>query len=194
VTRQNPPLTIHEPARPHGNSTARRLTTSPPHPLSIPSLHHLRSLSLVALLRPCRIFGVFIPSFLSLNHSFAMSSNFGQWYEDQQRAEDGGTESSSSWFSSSAESLPLFLSSENMPSFASMRQSMEAQMPKKIMGMGYQQRFKVFCALLFLSALFFALAFFVGMPMVRRKRSRARTHNHSKTSRAQMVEGAIFLY
>jgi len=39
-------------------------------------------------------------------------------------------------------------------------------MPKQILGMGYQQRFKVFCALLFLSVLFFALAFFVGMPMI----------------------------
>lgn len=45
-----------------------------------------------------------------------------------------------------------------------MKSSMEAQMPKKILGMGYQQRFQVFCGTLFLSALFFAMAFFVGMP------------------------------
>jgi len=37
-------------------------------------------------------------------------------------------------------------------------------MPKQILGMGYQQRFQVFCGLLGLSALFFAMAFFVGVP------------------------------
>ena len=99
-------------------------------------------------------------------------SSFGKWYEDQQAAENGGAgASSSSWFDSSEEGLPLFQSIDlqaNLGNFSldSMKQSMEAQMPKKILGMGYQQRFKVFCAMLFLSALFFALAFFVGVPML----------------------------
>jgi len=97
------------------------------------------------------------------------SSSFGSWYDEQRAAENGDADpSSSSWFSiDSDQVLPLF-NSENLPgfSFESMKQSMEAQMPKKIMGMGYQQRFKVFCALLFLSGLFFALAFFVGVPML----------------------------
>jgi len=96
------------------------------------------------------------------------SSSFGNWYEEQKAAESGDGSSNSSWFSIDSEQvLPLF-NSENLQSFSfdSMKQSMEAQMPKKILGMGYQQRFKVFCALLFLSALFFALAFFVGVPML----------------------------
>jgi hypothetical protein len=74
------------------------------------------------------------------------SSSFGSWYDEQKAAENGDAmQSSSSWFSVDSEQmLPLF-SSENLQgfSFESMKQSMEAQMPKKIMGMGYQQRFKV---------------------------------------------------
>jgi len=74
------------------------------------------------------------------------SSSFGSWYDEQRAAENGDADpSSSSWFSiDSDQVLPLF-NSENLPgfSFESMKQSMEAQMPKKIMGMGYQQRFKV---------------------------------------------------
>ena len=49
---------------------------------------------------------------------------------------------------------------------ASMRSSLEAQLPQKVMGMNYQQRFQVFCVLLLLSALFFALGFFVGVPLL----------------------------
>lgn len=97
------------------------------------------------------------------------TSSFGSWYDEQKAAESG--ETNSSWFSIDTEqTLPLF-NTENMPGFSidSMKQSMEAQMPKKILGMGYQQRFKVFCALLFLSALFFALAMFVGVPMLAMK-------------------------
>lgn len=96
-----------------------------------------------------------------------MSSSFGSWYDEQKAAENGDA-GNSSWLSIDTEEvLPLF-NAENMQgfSFDSMKQSMEAQMPKKILGMGYQQRFKVFCALLFLSAVFFALAFFVGVPML----------------------------
>ena len=76
-------------------------------------------------------------------------SSFGQWYE-QQRAAEGGGSSNSSWFSTE-EVLPMFSTeslqgyTEGLQSFSidSMRQTMEAQMPKKILGMGYQQRFKV---------------------------------------------------
>lgn len=77
-----------------------------------------------------------------------MSSSFGSWYEQQQRAENGEVEStttSMSWFSMDSEQvLPLFNSDSLQGfSFESMKQSMEAQMPKKVLGMGYQQRFKV---------------------------------------------------
>eukprot|EP00339_Tiarina_fusa_P023863 CAMPEP_0117025394 /NCGR_PEP_ID=MMETSP0472-20121206/18760_1 /TAXON_ID=693140 ORGANISM="Tiarina fusus, Strain LIS" /NCGR_SAMPLE_ID=MMETSP0472 /ASSEMBLY_ACC=CAM_ASM_000603 /LENGTH=175 /DNA_ID=CAMNT_0004732091 /DNA_START=69 /DNA_END=593 /DNA_ORIENTATION=+ len=91
--------------------------------------------------------------------------SFGQWYAEQQ-AEASPEGSGGSWFDTE-QGLPLF-NTEGMQNFSfdSMKQSMEAQMPKKILGMGYQQRFKVFCALLFLSALFFSLAFFVGLPMI----------------------------
>jgi hypothetical protein len=72
-------------------------------------------------------------------------SSFGKWYDDQQQAASGSN--SSSWFSTE-EGLPLFESIDlqaNLQSFSldSMKQSMEAQMPKKILGMGYHQRFKV---------------------------------------------------
>ena len=74
------------------------------------------------------------------------SSSFGSWYDQQRAAEsgEGDPSSSSSWFSIDDQVLPLF-NSDNLQgfSFDSMKQSMEAQMPKKIMGMGYQQRFKV---------------------------------------------------
>jgi hypothetical protein len=76
-----------------------------------------------------------------INHFIIMASGFGKWYEEKQ-AEQNGETSSSSWFDT--ESLPLF-STEGMPgmSLESMRESMEAQMPRKILGMGYQQRFQV---------------------------------------------------
>ncbi|KAL7545538.1 hypothetical protein ACHAWF_008887 [Thalassiosira exigua] len=51
-------------------------------------------------------------------------------------------------------------------SLASMRSSLEAQLPQRVLGMNYQQRFQVFCALLLLSAVFFALGFFVGIPLL----------------------------
>jgi hypothetical protein len=79
-----------------------------------------------------------------------MTSSFGRWYDDQRAAEGGGGGSNSSWFSVE-QTLPLFNTDslqaytdglQNI-SFDSMKQSMEAQMPKKILGMGYQQRFKV---------------------------------------------------
>jgi len=51
-------------------------------------------------------------------------------------------------------------------SLASMRSSLESQLPQRVMGMNYQQRFQVFCICLLLSAVFFALGFFVGIPML----------------------------
>jgi hypothetical protein len=51
-------------------------------------------------------------------------------------------------------------------SLSSMRSSLEAQLPQKIMGMNYQQRFQIFCICLLLSAVFFALGFFVGIPLL----------------------------
>lgn len=70
-----------------------------------------------------------------------MSTSFGQWYDEQKAGESG--ESGSSWFGAE-QMLPLF-DTESMQnfSFANMKSAMEAQMPKKIMGMGYQQRFQV---------------------------------------------------
>jgi hypothetical protein len=69
-----------------------------------------------------------------------MSSGFGQWYEEKKAEENGDSQRSSSWFNTD-EVLPLF-TTETI-SWSGMKESMESQMPKKIMGMGYQQRFKV---------------------------------------------------
>jgi hypothetical protein len=70
-------------------------------------------------------------------------SSFGKWYEEQKAEESGDASSSSSWFETE-QMLPLF-NTEGIQNFSfdSMKQSMEAQLPKKILGMGYQQRFKV---------------------------------------------------
>lgn len=82
--------------------------------------------------------------------------SFGKWYEEQKQNENGdGTSNSSLWMDPSALSqsmmnmssedvLPLF-NTEGLQnfSFENMKQTMEAQMPKKILGMGYQQRFQV---------------------------------------------------
>mmetsp|Transcript_33482 Transcript_33482/g.60312 ORF Transcript_33482/g.60312 Transcript_33482/m.60312 type:complete len:258 (+) Transcript_33482:66-839(+) len=51
-------------------------------------------------------------------------------------------------------------------SISSMRSSLESQLPQKIMGMNYQQRFQIFCICLLLSAIFFSLGFFVGIPLI----------------------------
>jgi hypothetical protein len=51
-------------------------------------------------------------------------------------------------------------------SIASMRSSLESQLPQKIMGLNYHQRFQIFVVCLLLSAVFFALGFFVGMPLI----------------------------
>eukprot|EP00558_Chaetoceros_sp_UNC1202_P010954 CAMPEP_0197248712 /NCGR_PEP_ID=MMETSP1429-20130617/42041_1 /TAXON_ID=49237 /ORGANISM="Chaetoceros sp., Strain UNC1202" /LENGTH=171 /DNA_ID=CAMNT_0042710039 /DNA_START=54 /DNA_END=566 /DNA_ORIENTATION=- len=87
--------------------------------------------------------------------------SFGQWYNEVKTSEeDQDTESGMS--------LPLF-NAPNLPSdmgWSSLKSGLEAQMPQQILGMNYQQRFQVFCALLILSAVFFALGFFVGLPMI----------------------------
>lgn len=72
--------------------------------------------------------------------------SFGKWHEQQKAAEEnGGAASTSSWFGDTEHLLPLYEGMQGLQpvSFDSIRSSMEAQMPKKIMGMGYQQRFKV---------------------------------------------------
>lgn len=74
-------------------------------------------------------------------------SGFGKWYEEQQAEESGS--GGSSWLLNMEEGIPLnfeavdFRANLEGLSFENMKQSMEAQMPKKILGMGYQQRFKV---------------------------------------------------
>lgn len=113
-----------------------------------------------------------------------MSSGFGNWYENNKeknalnlsavfQGEDSEGPSNESNNSGGEESssmtLPLFLQNNNVPAdfgWGSIKSSMEAQMPKKVLGMNYQERFRMFCTLLLLSAVFFGLAFFVGLPMV----------------------------
>lgn len=101
--------------------------------------------------------------------------SFGQWYEEQQQDGTGSSSSGISSFSSlfisddgDGESLPLFTNADgtSMLSLSSVRSSLESQLPSKVMGMSYQQRFKMFTTLLGLSALFFALGFFVGLPLI----------------------------
>jgi hypothetical protein len=69
-----------------------------------------------------------------------MSTGFGQWYEEKKAEESGDSQRGNSWFSSE-EGLPLF--NTEAISWSGMQESMASQMPKKIMGMGYQERFKV---------------------------------------------------
>lgn len=54
----------------------------------------------------------------------------------------------------------------NSISVSSMRSSLEAQLPQRIMGLNYQQRFQIFAICLLLSGIFFALGFFVGIPLL----------------------------
>jgi hypothetical protein len=95
------------------------------------------------------------------------TTSFGKWYsetkagdsDDNDNPEDHGM------------ILPLFHTDRfTLPSGASawrnLKSALENQMPQQVLGMNYQQRFQVFCALIIASALFFALAFFVGMPMI----------------------------
>lgn len=72
-------------------------------------------------------------------------SAFGQWYEEQ-KTQESAPAASSSWFGGTGENgeqvLPLF-GDTSQYSFGNFRTSMEAQMPQKILGMNYQQRFRV---------------------------------------------------
>jgi hypothetical protein len=75
-------------------------------------------------------------------------SGFGKWYEEKKNEELGDSSGASSWLGGTVDQvLPLF-NTENFPqlqpiSWETMKSSMEQQMPKKILGMGYQQRFQV---------------------------------------------------
>merc|ERR1719361_815080 len=53
-----------------------------------------------------------------------------------------------------------------MIGISSIRASLESQLPSRVMGMNYQERFRMFCALILVSTVFFLLAFFVGLPMI----------------------------
>jgi hypothetical protein len=78
-------------------------------------------------------------------------SSFGRWYEEKKNEENGDNAGGNSWFDSD-QFLPLFNTENLQPiSWSSMKASMENQMPKKILGMGYQQRFQVRGASIFLS-------------------------------------------
>lgn len=93
-------------------------------------------------------------------------SSFGSWYDNVKNEEEEDSSSESGM------TLPLFnttLTPPGVPAdfgWNNLKSSLEAQMPQQILGMNYQQRFKVFCALLILSGVFFALAFFVGVPLM----------------------------
>ena len=97
-------------------------------------------------------------------------SGFGDWYKEQQQQENpGGNENILDSLTSQAEALPMFLTETTGALNANMSHltsSFEAQLPKKVMGMNYKQRFKVFIYCLFVSGLFFNLAFFVGLPTI----------------------------
>ncbi len=93
-----------------------------------------------------------------------MSSSFGTWYENVKNEEEG--DSADSGFGMT---LPLFTTPSGIPAdfgWNNLKAGLEAQMPQQILGMNYQQRFKVFCALLLLSAVFFLLAFVVGLSTI----------------------------
>jgi hypothetical protein len=110
-----------------------------------------------------------------------MSAGFGKWNAESQSnqaslnfsgiftSEDSLSDDNDSTSNSNMMTLPLFNNSIGLPAeinFASIKSSLEAQMPQQVLGMSYQQRFKVFVSFLILSAVFFALAFFVGLPMI----------------------------
>eukprot|EP01082_Thalassiosira_pseudonana_P014999 g13391.t1 g13391 contig8:581520-582266(+) len=108
--------------------------------------------------------------------------SFGKWYDDQKQQQQqptaATTMSLSSLFSASSTDAQTNSSTNNediesqsllLPtnfSLSSMRSSLESQLPQKIMGMNYQQRFQIFCICLLLSGVFFALGFFVGIPLL----------------------------
>lgn len=93
---------------------------------------------------------------LSLSSSlFSSTSTGGGGANDQQQGSSDDVESQST-----------SLLGEMNASLSSMRSTLESQLPTKIMGMNYQQRLQIFVVALLVSALFFALAFFVGLPLI----------------------------
>lgn len=92
-----------------------------------------------------------------------MSEGFGEWRPaDQQGGDLESGEDTSPLF---ANMMPTDLMPADM-SWSKFKSSLEGQMPQRVLGMNYQERFKMFCALLILSAIFFLLAFAVGLPMI----------------------------
>ncbi|KAL7485218.1 hypothetical protein ACHAW6_010845 [Cyclotella cf. meneghiniana] len=104
--------------------------------------------------------------------------SFGKWHDDQKQQQQQQQQQTAAAPSNSMSLSSLFFPSASEEgdiesqslldgfSLSSMRSSLEAQLPQKIMGMNYQQRFQIFCISLLLSALFFALGFFVGIPLL----------------------------
>lgn len=97
-----------------------------------------------------------------------MTTSFGKWYQDQQHASNGGV------VGDERESmLPMFvtgsardLSDSVTGGLGQLKSTFESQFPAKVCGMNYQERFRMFCVMLLLSALFFLLGFAVGLPMI----------------------------
>jgi hypothetical protein len=70
--------------------------------------------------------------------------SFGRWYEEKKNEENGDIEGGSSWFGGADQLLPTFSTEGLQPlTWSGMKEAMESQMPKTILGMGYAQRFKV---------------------------------------------------
>lgn len=82
--------------------------------------------------------------------------SFGKWYEEKKNDDSETTDTASSggggssWLFNIEDSMQLLptLHSDSLPNvqnftLANMKASMEQQMPKKILGLNYQQRFKV---------------------------------------------------
>ena len=92
-------------------------------------------------------------------------SSFGTWYDNVKNEGEEGDSSESGM----GMTLPLFNTPAGIPAdfgWNSVKAGLEAQMPQQILGMNYQQRFQVFCALLILSGVFFGLGFIVGLPTI----------------------------
>ena len=81
--------------------------------------------------------------------SSSSQTGFGQWYLEKRAEEQGTSSTSTSWLGldgiGSEMVLPFVqIDPKTMESlsWSNMKASMEAQMPKQILGMGYQQRFQ----------------------------------------------------
>eukprot|EP00586_Coscinodiscus_wailesii_P014233 CAMPEP_0172508320 /NCGR_PEP_ID=MMETSP1066-20121228/211029_1 /TAXON_ID=671091 /ORGANISM="Coscinodiscus wailesii, Strain CCMP2513" /LENGTH=240 /DNA_ID=CAMNT_0013286249 /DNA_START=71 /DNA_END=790 /DNA_ORIENTATION=- len=121
-------------------------------------------------------------------------SSFGQWYEEQKHQHDANANndtgislsSVSGLFTSSGSNndaeggedgggegnslLPLFGGGDAGNAagggISGMKQALEKQLPSQVCGMNYAQRFRMFCALQLISALFFFLGFTVGLTTI----------------------------